>query len=260
MLRVGRFANFNDPFEFFPQTPKLDLIASIVWEFQLDAYINSATSERYGVICFSGEETIKRPLLWSHYANSHQGIALGFEVKRTPTGKYFMGEELGPDLPILEVRKVDYGGFEEEENTRVKARHLEAWASRLQAGEVNDFRAVINESLSHLAVIKGRDWSYEEEWRMLVGLTRATFTGGHHVIPLYNFNLTEIVIGMKCPYAPVYFAELAERYGAKVMKAHPHATRFELDIVDALQGERIPKRYLACPDANPSPSSSPPLP
>ena len=74
-LKAATFSDSNDPFElsvFFAQKPDQ--------EKRLQRFIEE-TSRTYGMVCFS--EDWLDPVLWSHYADKHRGIALGFDVKKT---------------------------------------------------------------------------------------------------------------------------------------------------------------------------------
>ena len=71
-LKIARIDELNDPFE--------------LWTIaQPDRRLRRALrdtkdemSRRYGVLCFS--LSWHNPLLWSHYADKHHGLALGFDV------------------------------------------------------------------------------------------------------------------------------------------------------------------------------------
>ena len=71
-LKIARLDDLNDPFE--------------LWSVaQPDRRLRRAFREtkdemarRYGVVCFS--LSWHNPLLWSHYAEKHHGLALGFDV------------------------------------------------------------------------------------------------------------------------------------------------------------------------------------
>ena len=71
-LKVARFNDLNDPFE---------LLAVDVAEVDLRVGIRAKKEQinlTEGLLCFS--RTWRSPLLWSHYADKHRGIALGFDV------------------------------------------------------------------------------------------------------------------------------------------------------------------------------------
>jgi hypothetical protein len=80
-LRFRSPAEFNDPFEFLPRrkntTPVSDdeWASSEAWDFVLE--LSSACP--YRVCCFSSEKD--NMLMWSHYGDSHKGIAIGFQTK-----------------------------------------------------------------------------------------------------------------------------------------------------------------------------------
>jgi len=72
-LKVATFKDCNDPFElsiFYSKRPDQ--------QQRLKAFIDNHVSDRVGVVCFS--EDWSDPVLWSHYADKHQGVALGFDV------------------------------------------------------------------------------------------------------------------------------------------------------------------------------------
>ena len=71
-IKVARFNDLNDPFELID----VELSDPIVrerfrrWRREVNA--------KYGLICFSA--TWQNPVLWSHYADKHKGMCLGFDV------------------------------------------------------------------------------------------------------------------------------------------------------------------------------------
>ena len=71
-LKIGRLAEWNDPFELLPfastgRVPRLSVTTTLG---ELDA--------RFGWICFS--RTWSNPIIWAHYADQHRGLCLGFDV------------------------------------------------------------------------------------------------------------------------------------------------------------------------------------
>jgi hypothetical protein len=71
-LKIATFNDLNDPFELWAvaqPNPALRL-GLRRWKEQIAA--------AYGVLCFS--KTWDNPVLWSHYADRHRGMALGFDV------------------------------------------------------------------------------------------------------------------------------------------------------------------------------------
>lgn len=71
-LKISRINELNDPFEFCATD-----FADADTKIKLETFKNQ-TNEYYGVICFS--EHYHDPVLWSHYADGHRGVALVFEI------------------------------------------------------------------------------------------------------------------------------------------------------------------------------------
>jgi hypothetical protein len=72
-IKVSRFDDLNDPFELHA----LDL--SDKQKREEFKVFKHHVAESIGLLCFS--RSWKSPLLWSHYANRHRGMALEFEVQ-----------------------------------------------------------------------------------------------------------------------------------------------------------------------------------
>lgn len=71
-IKISEIDQTNDPFELWcvsqPDRPLRDALRAYKQEM----------SRQFGLICFS--EDWVNPLLWSHYADKHRGICLGFDV------------------------------------------------------------------------------------------------------------------------------------------------------------------------------------
>ena len=72
-IKVSRFDDMNDPFELLA----VDL-PNRQYRREFAAFKRDM-SKRIGILCFS--KSWKSPLLWSHYANRHKGVALQFDVQ-----------------------------------------------------------------------------------------------------------------------------------------------------------------------------------
>ena len=71
-LRISRLSELNDPFEFLaPATDDATRRQALI-------RTKRQLGERRGVLCFC--EEWHNPLMWSHYADKHRGICLGFDV------------------------------------------------------------------------------------------------------------------------------------------------------------------------------------
>lgn len=157
VLWFSNWSQLNDPFEFAPalsfrpedhvgprdktnsEAYELALMFAAVHvpEHHMNAY--RAFTQNLGVCCFS-----KNPLnllMWSHYADSHRGMGLGFDGDHT----FFEEKELPADA-IPNRRDIAY----------VDAR---------QKVELRDLRTA--ESIAQVTFTKPRAWAYEEEVRLV---------------------------------------------------------------------------------------------
>lgn len=156
-VKVSRLNSLNDPFEF---------LAADVLEPRdrnaLSAFKNQihATS---GIICFSGSWS--NPLLWGHYANNHNGMALGFEV---------------PDEHILKAYYT---------SQRVKIKFNQSTRKVVDGPKVID----------KLIRTKFTDWSYEDEYRIFIELAKLKEEAGNYFLDFSpTFQLREVILGMNC--------------------------------------------------------------
>ncbi|NDP48093.1 MAG: DUF2971 domain-containing protein [Sulfuriferula multivorans] len=71
-LKIARFGDLNDPFE---------LLAAELEDKDFRKAVKSWKNEFHntkGLLCFS--ESWHNPVLWSHYADKHRGVCLGFDI------------------------------------------------------------------------------------------------------------------------------------------------------------------------------------
>lgn len=162
-LKISRFHDLNDPFE---------LLAGDLTDTSLRAATESFKDEfdrTKGILCFS--RNWKNPVLWSHYADKHRGICLGFDLD---------------DFYVQEVKYRD-NRLDPDATKNVKYAGISAYVLDL-----------LRTKYSH--------WQYEEEIRALFGLDECTIENG-----LYFFGfsdvlvLKEVIIGTRCD---VSFEEL----------------------------------------------------
>lgn len=135
-IKVALHKELNDPFDFIGIATD-----SFSDRMQVNA-VRRRMSEKTGILCMSKKWS--EPLLWSHYADSHKGICLTFEVNDD------------------EWRDVKYVRFRPKLSTYNKAK-----ISHLTEADLLD--------LSHK---KFKDWHYENECRMTVPLEETTVENG----------------------------------------------------------------------------------
>ena len=152
-LKVARFLDANDPFELMAISSHTREARQVLGSFRKDH------DSKTGLLCFTKDWT--NILLWSHYADKHKGICLGFDLKE--------------------------GTFEE----------VEYVDKRLRPEFDDKEQLTLPESLQQrLHILKASDWTYEQELRILVNLSTAKFED-----PLYfshfseDMRLVEVILG-----------------------------------------------------------------
>jgi hypothetical protein len=153
-LKIARINDLNDPFEFFPACADLEG-RNMIRDFKRRAH------DAIGLLCFSKNR--KNPVQWSHYADGHKGMCLGF------------------DVPKDHVREVQY----------VEARPLVDRA-RLHAN-MESGHAEIKRWLN----VKYDHWVYEQEWRAELLLDPADQDAdGNFYQPFSpDLRLAEVIVG-----------------------------------------------------------------
>ncbi len=130
-MKITQFSDANDPFE---------VLGLHFGEWKTRKLVRAFKAEQNattGPLCFSGNWT--NPVLWSHYADKHRGMCLGFDVKKT------------------EARAVEYQD----------KRLLE------KLDGVSDPSSLPKALQSRLLKTKSHHWRHEEEFRRFVLLSGA---------------------------------------------------------------------------------------
>jgi hypothetical protein len=137
-----------------------------------------------GLLCFS--ENWSNPVQWSHYAEGHQGICLGFDV-----------------TAAAEMCKVRY----------VKARIR----PNLRA-----MRAIGDAAIAHmldLLSLKFEHWAYEQEYRLFVRLDEQEPESGLYFFDFGNndqVRLREVIVGARSQITPEQVASALGDLGSEV--------------------------------------------
>jgi hypothetical protein len=154
-LKIGRINELNDPFEFLGMATKS---ASLRRRYQR---LKDGLNDYMGLVCFSANWN--NPVQWSHYADRHRGVCLGFEVS-------------------AQAHKVAY-----------IAERLLARPSAMKS-EGPEAEAHVTEILT----TKFEHWSYEEEYRLFLQL-RERDPSGHYFLEFDdNVALREVIVGHRC--------------------------------------------------------------
>jgi hypothetical protein len=139
---------------------------------------------------FSLSEICDDLLMWSHYADSHKGLCLGFEVtdgSSLADESHFLPVNYSGAVPHLEEQ------FMTELSISVDKRGKFKTGNRISFSEPT-LRATIS--------TKGKEWDYEKEWRYVEESAGAFNWPG---------PIVEIVFGLNCPAKQrEYYTELAK--------------------------------------------------
>lgn len=155
-MKMSLLDELNDPFEMCA----VDM--SDPWHKEAIEKNKAELSSKYGVVCFCGNWS--NPLMWGHYADSHAGVALGFEVS---------------DEVLI---KVDYT------EKRVK----------LSFNPIT--KKIENPDAIQLIIgTKYIDWKYEDEHRFYSNLSDETCESGRYFAEFSErLILREVILGYRC--------------------------------------------------------------
>jgi hypothetical protein len=155
-IKVSRFHELNDPFDC--HAIKFDL------ELEREAWQNTINTlgQNRGLSCFSRH--FHNPVLWSHYAENHHGIVLGFDVNKT--------------IPFLGVSYA---------NTFLDGRGFQSFSPEKKL-------SMVRGALSR----KFLQWKYESEVRAFVDLDHESPENGHYFLEFgTDFKLSEVIVGSR---------------------------------------------------------------
>jgi len=155
-IKVATIEDLNDPFELNAAKQPTKEMRRVFHGFTGDMH------EKFGLICFA--ESWSNPVMWSHYADKHRGVCLGFDV---------------PDKYLIKVKYI---------NSRLAIEF-----------DDNEQENINSDFVQKLFSTKFSDWEYEKEWRMFIGLDETDPDSGLY---FYNFNsdmlLKEVILGSRC--------------------------------------------------------------
>ncbi|HEY8126462.1 MAG TPA: DUF2971 domain-containing protein [Methylocystis sp.] len=156
-VKISRFSELNDPFELLGQHFNDARTRKLISDHKKSFDANN------GLICFSEDWT--DPVLWSHYASKHKGMALGFDISDSL------------------VKPIQYSSQRLKQN--------------FSRGTSN-----VTRKLEELLVYtKYESWQYEREWRLLYELSKADREGGLYFIQFgAPIKLVEVILGPSCDF------------------------------------------------------------
>lgn len=189
-VKVAKITELNDPFEF---------VGPITEPFSSRFYMKRWKEEiagEYGIVCLSAMWT--HPLLWAHYADSHRGLCLAFDVDQT---EEFLPVEYVDRRPTWE--EFGYPGF----------------------------NSLDEDGYARLVHLKFDAWAYENEWRTFVEFNQCTVKDGRHFMPFQpRMKLSKVIMGSRSTSTRSevrdHLADLAST--VEIFKSRPGFKTFEV--------------------------------
>ncbi len=152
---------------------------------QLTGIIPEAVDSAVGVLSLTGRPD--HPLMWSHYANNHSGLVLGFDE----TNEFFRSLRHGQSDDAGGARRVKYS------SERPK---FDPFVSLSLLDNLTDEDAI--SFFDKMFFTKSQAWEYEEEWRMIKGLKRADRilenpTGSVYLFSIPASCISSVILGQR---------------------------------------------------------------
>lgn len=157
-IKLSLFQDLNDPFELLSVDLPNQQSRNEARKFK------DFMAKQYGILCFS--RNWKNPLLWSHYANRHKGVALQLKIRNDIA------------LPV----KYRKNRFEIDFEKKIRLKEN-----------------ITKEETEGIWLTKFESWKYEEELRIICLKKDCTKKNGLLFHPLNDdISLKGIVLGPLC--------------------------------------------------------------
>ena len=234
LLKASTFGEFNDPFEMV-MGDALSILSKQEYDEVMmscpslsdpanyhDYYWDAQCGVRasLAVLCFTSKAD--NILMWSHYANNHEGICIEFDKNADFFNGQFnitnISEKNDPNIGVL--REVEY------------TIDRPCYASPIE---------LENDTASWF--VKAKDWAYEEEQRLLLPIDNSQMMPiNDKKNPFYNINpniIRSIILGCKMSAeVKKKVSVLCKAKGIKVREAFIHSHQFRIDIIDYSEGNQ----------------------
>ena len=190
-LKIARVNELNDPFEWQALTSadpqKRDGIRRL----------KERQDTNTGLLCFSRDW--RNPVQWSHYADNHRGLCLGFDV-----ADHLLGE------------------------VRYRQRRIDVdWVLSASTD------AEGNDRMRQALVTKFTHWKYEKEMRVFVRLDPNVQINGLYFADFSNdLALSEVVVGARCDIGR---SELASALGVAATTVKCRKARLAFKTFDVVE-------------------------
>ncbi len=151
-IKIAQFQDLNDPFELLGANLSDRTMRKAFRVFKKEM------EQSYGILCFS--RTKKNPVLWSHYADKHKGMCLGFDVR---------------DKTLEEVKYTSRRLVFKSERDLTKGTAIKLLSTKYQG------------------------WSYENEIRSFLDLDEKDKRNGLYFADFSDgIKLKEVLVGPEC--------------------------------------------------------------
>ncbi|MGJ0299329.1 DUF2971 domain-containing protein [Aliarcobacter cryaerophilus] len=141
LMRISTSNSLNDPFESEYARSDLKAIEEIYrkkYENHWQAYLKKF--QDYGIISLTTNNN--NLLMWSHYADEHKGIVIGFDINENNPSDFFYTPT------TCRFEKVKY----------IQSRQFECIINENNLDEVK----------LHYSILKSNEWNYESEYRFIL--------------------------------------------------------------------------------------------
>ena len=220
-LKVSGHQNLNDIYDARPRII-YDTGSPLGTNDEFEKHFKKQVIQNLGINCYYG--TRENLLLWSHYGDSHRGVALEFAIGE---GWYQPDNDTDRHAARLTI-KVDYPAGNDRAVLHWQS-HIEPLPAEHQMREV----------LRRGYTVKGEDWEYEDEYREFVFLSKCVPAGTLYFSNFRPGSLREVILGERCALEPKFVADLA--YHARdlaaptptILRACSDESSFRVNIEDA---------------------------
>ncbi|HRE04640.1 MAG TPA: DUF2971 domain-containing protein [Opitutaceae bacterium] len=200
-LKVGRLGELNDPMDCAPRIVNYPARHVDVLNEQFEQRVLVGAAATVGLLCFSA--AVHDPVVWSHYADAHRGIALGFAFEHR--------ERLLPVQYQTERAELDYTTL---------------------AGRGGMSSAALEQGFTR----KAASWSYEQEYRMFINLDHCEMDGDHYFLSMPQMAFVQVVLGARCSLiANDILRLLRVETKVSVLRAQKNQHSYRLDLAGELE-------------------------
>ncbi len=222
MLKASMYGEFNDPFDlvlgsygaslsgedrsaFYDAMPEYMRDPAYYDESYLD--IQAGARASLSIMCFT--KTFKNILMWSHYANNHTGLCVGYDYNSS----FFHNKySCSYSNNVGEIKKIEY--------TNDRPKYI------IPTDLVNNTSDWFK---------KSKDWKYEKEYRILLPVDDASNNNDSDpAMLLFKIdpeNIKQVILG--CRMTEInkeYIYNILAPYDIQIMESQPHPAHYKLNF------------------------------